>query len=75
MIMTDEKTHEYRDEAERLALLPVADQRAILAMHEADAKNPKVPKRDREYAAERAKALAQMLGLTRRRAKKKRKKI
>ena len=72
--MTSEKEREYREEAERLSLLSVVEQRQIVAMHEADAKNPKVPKRDRDYAAERAKALTQLLGLTRRRGKQKGKK-
>ena len=62
--MTPDRANEHKDEADRLALLPVADQRAIIAMHRADAANPKVPRRDREYAAERAKALARFLGLT-----------
>ena len=62
--MTPAQEQEHRQEAERLAALPVADQRAIIAMHKADANNPKVPKRDREYAAERAKNLARLLGLT-----------
>ena len=62
--MTPEQEQEFREEAERLALLPVADQRAIIAMHRADAANPKVPKRDREFAAERAKVLSRLLGLT-----------
>jgi hypothetical protein len=68
--MTPEQEQEYKEEAERLALLPIAEQKRIIAMHKADASNPKVPKRDREYAAERAKALARLLGLT---GKKKRK--
>lgn len=31
--MTPEKGQEYRDEAERLAMLPVAERRKIIAMH------------------------------------------
>ena len=68
------KEQEFREEAERLALLPIADQRQIIAMHEADAKNPKVPKRDRAYAAERERALTRLLGLRRRRRNQKGKK-
>ena len=51
------KEQEYRDEAERLALLPVADQRAIIALHRSVAADSKVPKRDRDMARERADAL------------------
>jgi hypothetical protein len=58
--MTPEQ-QEFRDEAERLALLPVADQKAILAMHRADARNPKVPKPDRDFARRRAAALERYL--------------
>ncbi len=39
------KEQEYREEAERLAKLPRADQREIIALHRSVAKNPKVPKR------------------------------
>ena len=49
--------NEHRAEAQRLALLPRDEQRAIIAMHRADAANPKVPKRDREFAKERADTL------------------
>lgn len=55
---------EFREEAERLALLPRDDQISIIAMHKADAANPKVPKGDREFAAARAKALTRLLELT-----------
>jgi hypothetical protein len=60
---------DYRAEAERLALLPVADQKRIIAMHRADAANPKVSQRDREYARERADALERQLRRLRRRRK------
>jgi hypothetical protein len=46
-----------------LATLPVADQRAIIAMHKADASNLEVPESDREYAAKRAKILTRLMGL------------
>jgi hypothetical protein len=60
------REQEHREEAERLALLPVDDQKRILAMHRADAANPKVPKRDREFARERADALEKHLRRLRR---------
>jgi hypothetical protein len=55
--MTDEQEQEFREEAERLLSLPVEDQRAFVAMLRADAANGKVPKRDRDFARERADAL------------------
>jgi hypothetical protein len=63
------REQEHRDEAERLAALPPEEQMRIIAMHRADAANPKVPKRDRAFAAERADALERHL----RRLRKKRK--
>jgi len=66
-----EKVQEHREEAARLAELPVEDQRRIIAMHRTDASNPKVPKRDREFARQRADALEGFLGLARK-AKKRR---
>jgi hypothetical protein len=62
------KEAEYREEAERLARLPVADQREIIALHRSVADNPRVPKRERQAGLERAAALERLLGL----AKKKR---
>jgi hypothetical protein len=64
------KDQEYREEAARLALLAVADQREIVAMHRAIATNPKVPKREREAGLERAAALERLLGLVGRGEKK-----
>jgi hypothetical protein len=61
--MPDAKDQEHRAEAERLAQLPRDTQRQIVAMHWTDAKNPKVPKRDREFARERAEALERLLKL------------
>lgn len=61
-----------RAEAERLALLPVADQREVIALHRSVADNPKVPKADRQAAADRADALERHLRLLNR-GKKKRK--
>jgi hypothetical protein len=55
------KEQEFREEAERLAQLPVEDQKRIVAMHRIDASNPKVPKKDRGFARERADALEKHL--------------
>jgi hypothetical protein len=66
----EEQDKEWREEAERLALLPKADQREIIALHRSVADNPKVRKADREAAAQRADALEKHLGL---RPKRKRK--
>jgi hypothetical protein len=60
---------EYRDEAARLALLPVADQQEIIALHRSVASKPKVPKRERQAGMERAAALEKLLGLARKRPK------
>jgi hypothetical protein len=58
---------EYRAEAERLALLPPADRREVIALHRSVAANPKLPKADRQAAADRADALERHLRrLTRR---------
>jgi len=59
--MSNEQEH--RDEAERLAKLPRELQREIVAMHWTDARNPKVPKRDRQFARQRAMALERLLRL------------
>ena len=56
----------HRDEAARLAALAVEDQRAFVAMLRADAANRKVPKRDRDFARERADALERILKLKKR---------
>lgn len=57
---------EHVQEAERLAALPRDEQRAIIALHRAVADNPKLGKRDRALAKERADALeALLLGLAR----------
>jgi hypothetical protein len=52
---------EFRAEAERLALLPPADQREVIALHRSVAANPKLPKADRRAAADRADALERRL--------------
>jgi hypothetical protein len=59
--MTAEQGDEYKAEAERLSLLPPADQREIIALHRSVAGNPKLPKVDRRAAAERADALERHL--------------
>ncbi len=55
------KEQEHTDEAERLATLPVEVQKTLIAQHQAIAADPKVSKRDREAAAERAGALERHL--------------
>jgi hypothetical protein len=64
------RDQEYREEAERLALLPVPEQREIIALHRSIADNPKVPKREREAGRQRADALERLLGLAPKRRKK-----
>jgi hypothetical protein len=54
-----------RDEAERLALLPVTTQREIIELHRSVANDPKVKKSDRQAASDRADALERLLGLKR----------
>jgi hypothetical protein len=55
------KEQEYKDEAERLALLPLADQREIIALHRSVADNPKVKKADRQLARDKADTLEKLL--------------
>ena len=64
------KEQEYREEAERLALLPREVQRQAVALIRAPADNPKVGKSDREEARERADALERLLRNFNRRKKK-----
>lgn len=54
---------EHRAEAERLALLPVADQREIIALYRSVANGRGVPKRERQAGLERAAALERLLKL------------
>jgi hypothetical protein len=54
---------EYREEAERLAQLPVEVQLQILDIHRSTADNRKLSKRDRDAARERVEALERYLGL------------
>jgi hypothetical protein len=55
------KEQEYREEAQRLAQLSIADQRAIIAQHRTIAADPKVTQADRALACERADALERHL--------------
>ena len=59
--MTPSQEQAYREEAERLALLPREDQRLLIAQHWAIAENTGVPKEDRTEAKERAEALEKYL--------------
>ena len=64
-----DREREYAVEAERLSLLPRADQREIVALHRTVADNPKLPKPDRKAAAERVEALERHLRRLNRRRK------
>ena len=68
--MTPEQEQEYREEAERLALLPRDVQRQAVAIIREPADNPKVGKRDRDEARERADTLERHLRRLNRRKKK-----
>jgi hypothetical protein len=59
------KEQEYRDEATRLAQLPLSSQREIIALHRSVANGRGVPTRDREAGLERAAALERLLKLRR----------
>ncbi len=65
------KEQEHRAEAERLAQLPRADQREIIALHRSVASNPKVPKWERQAGLERAAALERLLRLAPKKRKRK----
>jgi hypothetical protein len=58
-----ERELEHHKEAERLALLPVAEQEAILALHRSVAEDPAVSKANRKEARERLEALERLLNL------------
>ncbi|MBI3410367.1 MAG: hypothetical protein HY040_18665 [Planctomycetes bacterium] len=58
------KQQEHREEAKRLAQLPRSDQRELIAMHRAIAKDPKVPKAERRAGLARADSLERLLKLT-----------
>jgi len=55
------KEQEYREEAKRLALLSIEDQREIIAIYRECAKNPKATKREREWGLARVRALQRHL--------------
>lgn len=64
--MPDEHEQEFRDEADLLRQLSPEDQLRFIAMLRQDAENPKVPKRDRDFAHERADVLERLLRRARR---------
>src|SRR5262249_50930090 len=66
--MPKKSQDEHRKEAERLALVDRETQREIIAQQKAIAENPKVPKRERAYAKERADALEKHLRKLRRKS-------
>ena len=57
----ENRDREFAEEAERVATLPLDVQRRLVADQQAIADDPKVPKRDRDYARERAAALKRHL--------------
>jgi hypothetical protein len=59
--MTPELEKQCQVEAQCLAQLPRAEQRAVIAWHRDIAANPKVRKADRNLARERADAIEQLL--------------
>lgn len=59
--MTAEQEQEFKEEADRLRHLSQDDQQRFIAMLRRDAGNGKIPKRDRDYARERADALERFL--------------
>ena len=61
--MTPAKEQEYREEAERLAILPAVEQRKIIAMHREIAAGEGVPDAERQAGLERADCLERFLHL------------
>ena len=61
--MSTDKEQEYRDEAERLKLLPRAEQRQILTFYRDVATVKGVPARERKAGLERVAALERLLKL------------
>jgi hypothetical protein len=61
----DDPLAEFREEASRLKLTDRATQRLIVAIHREIARNPKVPKADRDHARRKARALERLLRLRR----------
>ena len=68
--MDAEKEREYRDEAERLKLIPRDEQRWILAFYRDVANGKGVPARERRSGLERVAALERHLKLTPRKKRK-----
>jgi hypothetical protein len=62
-LQVPQRQQEYRDEAARLAKLPKAEQRQIIAWHKDIAADPKAKTADRQAAGDRALALERLLGL------------
>ncbi len=61
--MTPEREQEYREEAERLALLQPDDQAAVVALYRRLAADPLATNACRAEAGRKAEALAVLLGL------------
>ena len=62
--MDADKEQEYREEAERLKLIPRDEQRQILAFYRDVANGKGVPARERKAGLERVAALERLLKLT-----------
>lgn len=62
--MTPEQDQQYREEAERLALLPRQTQADLIGTYRHVARNAKVPQAKRREARRKANALAKLLGLS-----------
>jgi hypothetical protein len=61
-----DREREYREEAERLSLLPRAEQLAVLRIYRECAENPQTPKAEREWGLARVKPLERQLRRLRR---------
>ena len=59
--MTPVQEQEFREEAERLAAIPIEDQKAVLDIYRSCARNPRLPRREREWNRARVEALERHL--------------
>ena len=59
--MTPDQEEEFREEAERLAAIPVADQQAVLAIYRECARNKKLTRKERDWNKARVEALERHL--------------
>lgn len=66
---TEQHEQEFREEAERLATIPVVDQRAVLAIYRECAENKKLTREDRTWNKARVEAVERHLKRLNRRKK------